>query len=153
MKIHYLKVRAFAGPESLEPTRELISAILPEGAQIEEKTIEPELEGGVFTNTLHDVSAKLSGGQAQAFLRKMLLSLDEYDFASLKEKKDLWTDDECNLYLRLSRREAAEGRMVFDSKDPLHLTVKIAAYPAKKDNAIKAINEMITEAENDRKTR
>ena len=153
MKIHHLKARIFSSPEDMEKNRETLKKLLPEDAEINEQLISPELEGGVFTQPLYDLSARLSGKTAEEFLRKILSSLDQYDFSLLSEKKTMFVDDECNLYLRLSRKEAEQGSMVFDSKDPVHITVKLAAYPAKKENALKVLDELIKEAEDERKVR
>jgi len=153
MKIHHLKVRAFASKETLEATRELLRSLLPQDAQIEEARIEPELEGGVFTNTMYDLHSEITGKETGAFLKKILSSLDEYDFGRIMEKKDLFLDEECNFYLRLSKKEAAAGSIVLDAKDSIHVTAKIAAYPARKENALKAVDELIKEAEDERKIR
>jgi len=54
--------------------------------------------------------------------------------------------DDCIFYIRLSKRELTDGNYVIDSKDPVHLKFKIAAYPAKKENAIQMIEDMIQDA-------
>ena len=152
MRVHYVKVRVLGSPESANEGRDLLNAILPKDTEIVEGLIEPELEGGVFTRPLSRLEASLSGKKAEDFLMKILSSLDDYDFNSILEKKDLFVDD-CNFYLRLSKKEAASGNFVLDSKDSIHVTVKLAAYPAKKENAIKILGELIGEAKDERKVR
>ena len=53
-------------------------------------------------------------------------------------------DDKGNLFLRLSKEDAVDEKItIVDSGDSIHLKVKIAAYPAKKEIAIKKVREAI----------
>ena len=47
-------------------------------------------------------------------------------------------------FLRLSKEDAVDEKItIVDSGDSIHLKVKIAAYPAKKEIAIKKVREAI----------
>ena len=53
-------------------------------------------------------------------------------------------DDNGNLFLRLSKDAAADDRIeILDSGDSIHLKIKIAAYPAKKEIAITKVKQFI----------
>ena len=48
------------------------------------------------------------------------------------------------IYIRLSKEDAVDEKItIVDSGDSIHLKVKIAAYPAKKEIAIKKVREAI----------
>ena len=55
-------------------------------------------------------------------------------------------DENGNLFLRLSKEKALDDEWeILDGGDSIHLKIKIAAYPAKKEVAIKKISEIFPE--------
>ena len=55
-------------------------------------------------------------------------------------------DEKGNLFLRLSKEKALDEEWeILDGGDSIHLKIKIAAYPAKKEVAIKKISEVFPE--------
>ncbi len=143
-KIHYILVTAFAKPEDAVKLKSLLAKTVPEGAEISEKSFEPESEGGVFTDELVGYTAKITGSKAiREFHTKLMSEMDEYDKKKLLEEVASRVDDECNLYLRLSKNEAAQGCMVFESKDCIHVRYKLACYPAKKQTAVELAQSLI----------
>jgi len=146
VKVHHVTVSAFSTPEGLEGLRNVLKRLLPEEAQVEGRYIEPETDGGVFTKELYEVRCRLTKqADMKEFLKKVFGRLDEYDRGMvLKSLPDL-IDDECNMYLRLSKAEASDGNIVLETKDPIHITIKLAAYPARKENAATAAKEMVDE--------
>jgi RNA binding exosome subunit len=53
-------------------------------------------------------------------------------------------DESCHLYLRFDKQQAYVGELTLtDSGDAIHLTLKIAAYPARKEVATKLVKEFI----------
>ncbi len=143
MKAHHVTVTAYASPGDVEELRGTLEELLPEDTEVEENTLEPEEEGGVFTQELIELKAVVKKQKRiREFTEKVLGSLDEYD-RRLAEEIESCVDDSCNLYLRLSKQEAADGNVVLESKDPIHVRFKIAAYPAKKENALKVVEELL----------
>ena len=62
----------------------------------------------------------------------------------LRKQNPTYVDDKGNLFLRLSKEDAVDEKItIVDSGDSIHLKVKIAAYPAKKEIAIKKVREAI----------
>jgi len=54
------------------------------------------------------------------------------------------TDEFCHLYLRFDKQQAYAGELALtDSGDAIHLTLKVAAYPARKEVAAKLVKEFI----------
>ena len=144
MKVHHITVSAYSGGEGAGKLKETLKSILPKDSEVEENVLEPETEGGVFTGELVELKCRLSRqADIREFTSKIFSSLDDYDRRKLLDNLPDFIDDECSLYVRLGKSEAAEGKIVLESKDSIHVTFKLAAYPAKKENAVKAARELI----------
>jgi RNA-binding protein len=146
VKVHHITVSIFCSREAAASQKELLKTVLPPDAAIEENVLEPETEGGVFTKEIVEIKAKLTKQpDIKSFAKKVLEGLDEYDRRKIKENLPDYVDDECCLYLRLSKSEAQGGRIVLEYKDPIHVTFKLAAYPANRENALKSASELLDE--------
>lgn len=147
MKVHHITVSAFSDRAGAEGLKALLSSILPRGAHVEVALIEPETDGGVFLKEIVDVRSRLTkAADMKEFACKLFGGLDEYDRRKLAERTGDFVDDDCVLYVRLSKAEAAGGRLVMESRDPIHVSFKLAAYPARKENAVLAARELIESA-------
>lgn len=143
-KFHHIKVVAYGTKQEEIGLKEIFAELLLEDIEIFSETIEADYEGGVFLDERVKVYAEISESEnMDDFLKKVIKGLDEYDFGDLVENPLKRLDDDCNLYLRLSKDEAKDGKIVFENRDCIHVTVKIAAYPAKKENASYILNEFI----------
>lgn len=146
MKVHHITVSLFSSHEAATSQKALLKVFLPPEAEIDEKILEPEIEGGVFTKEIVEYRARLTKqADIRAFASKVLGGMDDYDRRQLRENLGDHVDDDCNLYLRLSKEEAACGKIVFESKDSIHVTIKLAAYPANRDNTLKSAKEFLDE--------
>ncbi len=59
-------------------------------------------------------------------------------------------DDSCCLYLRFDKQFAYRGELVLtDSGDAIHFKLKAAAFPAKRDVAIRLVEKFIREGQED----
>jgi RNA binding exosome subunit len=146
VKVHHATVSAFCGKDGVAALKDALKAILPSDAAVEESVIEPETEGGVFLKELVELKAHLTKQpDIREFAKKVLGSLDEYDKKRVRERLEDYVDDDCCLYLRLSKTEAASGSLVLEYKDPIHATFKLAAYPAKRENALASARELLDE--------
>ena len=145
MKIHHITVSAYAkSKDEAAKTREILKSILPADTPIEDVAHEPETEGEVFTKELYEVKSHLeSQSQIKEFTSKIIRGLDEYDRTRTLERISDHVDEDCNLYLRLSKTEAAGGNIVLENKDSIHVRIKIAAFPAKRDAAIEVARRLI----------
>ena len=53
-------------------------------------------------------------------------------------------DEKCHLHLRFDKQLAYEGELAFtDGGDAIHVQLKVAAYPAKREVATKLVQELI----------
>jgi RNA-binding protein len=146
VKIHHITIRVFCDRGGVDELREILSRLLPKGAQVEETVLEPESDGGVFKNELVQLLARLTRqADIREFGSKVLLGLDDYDRRMVLERIGEHVDDDCSLYLRLSKSEAAAGSIVLEYRDPIHVTFKLAVYPAKREAAVEAARELIDE--------
>ncbi|MBD3388784.1 MAG: hypothetical protein GF416_06925 [Candidatus Altiarchaeales archaeon] len=147
MKVHHVTISAFSSVEEADALKGVISGMLPEGVEVEDRRIEPEEEGGVFNHELVELKAVVKKQKRiREFVSKVLGSLDDYDARKLREGPDDFIDDRCNLYMRLSKTEAEDGNFVFESGDCIHVRLKLAAYPAKKEKALPIARELIEDA-------
>jgi RNA binding exosome subunit len=146
VSIHYATVTAYAREEELDAVKNSVLKILPEGTSISENVFEPEEEGEVFTHKLYALEAKIDKKKAEDLFKKIMNSLDEYDTKNIAGKPGLHIDDECMFYVRLSKREATEGRIVLDTRDSIQIRFKVAAYPAVRENALKVVLELMKDA-------
>jgi RNA-binding protein len=144
VNVHHVTLSAFcdrAGAQSLSAS---LSAVLPADSDIEEVVIEPETEGGVFLREMLELRCRLTKAKdVKEFTERLFRGLDEYDRRRIIERLADSIDDDCVLYVRLSKTEAAGGRFVLEGKDPIHVSLKLAAFPARKENAIAAAKELI----------
>ena len=125
--------------------RETLAKILPADATVEEVVYEPESEGEVFTSELFEVKSRLENqGGIKEFTSRIFNGLDGYDRRRVLDNLADYVGEDCNLYLRLSKTEAEAGSIVLESKDSIHVKIKIAAFPAKKETAVEVAREIIT---------
>lgn len=78
------------------------------------------------------------------FLNNLFENLTREDIDKLYDDLDKKTDDQCNLFLRLSKEAILDEKwQIVDGGDSIHLKIKIAAFPAKKEIALKNMKEFI----------
>ena len=135
--IHNIKFRAFVyEDESVDEISQAILNILPE-AEIEAEEAEGMLEDKIII---------LSGSVSKKRYTKTFFNelLDAVDKEKLNEDLELKMDEKGNWFLRFDKVDALNEKWtILDSGDSIHLKVKIAAYPAKKEIAIDKVREAI----------
>lgn len=137
--IHNIRFREFVyESENLDELTQAIYNIFPD-AEIESEDAEGLMEDKIII--LSGVVDKKR--QTKAFFN-LLLELDQNQLDKLNNDLERKVDDKGNLFLRLSKEDAVDEKItIVDSGDSIHLKVKIAAYPAKKEIAIKKVREAI----------
>lgn len=144
MKIHSIKVSAFYRKEDADLGEKTLSGLLPKESEIKKTVLEGEMDGDVFTKPLVILSAGLTKKkEIKDFMGKILSRLSESDKKRVRENTNAWMDDDCNLYLRLDKEKAASGDVMLTVYDPIHIRIKVEAYPKKKENAIKNLDEIL----------
>ncbi|MBQ6098665.1 MAG: RNA-binding protein [Methanobrevibacter sp.] len=135
--IHNIKFRAFVYEnESVDEISQAILNILPE-AEIEAEEAEGILEDKIII---------LSGTVSKKRYTKTFFNtlLEWTDLEKLNDDLERKTDEKGNWFLRFDKNDALDEKWtILDSGDSIHLKVKIAAYPAKKDIAVSKVREAI----------
>lgn len=135
--IHNIKFRAFVYEnESMDEITQSILNILPE-AEIEAEEAEGLLEDKIII--LSGVVSKKR--YTKTFFKTLL---DSVDLEKLNDDLELKIDEKGNWFLRFDKDDALDEKWtILDKGDAIHLKVKIAAFPAKKQIAVDNVREAI----------
>ena len=140
--IHNIKYRMFVYEnEDEQELRTALNNIFPD--------VIPEVEEA--EGLLEDEIIILSGvidkkRYLKDFLNNLFEELGTDEIIKLYDDIDKKMDDQCNLFLRLSKEDAIyEDLHIIDNGDSIHLKIKVEAYPAKKEIAVKNMKEFIKE--------
>ena len=135
--IHNIKFRAFVyEDESVEEISQAILNILPE-AEIEAEEAEGMLEDKIII---------LSGVVSKKRYTKTFFNtlLDSTDLEKLNSDLERKMDEKGNWFLRFDKSDALDEKWtILDSGDSVHMKIKIAAYPARKDIAVEKVRDAI----------
>jgi RNA binding exosome subunit len=143
MKVHHITVSGFFKEDALADGRNLMAGLLPEAEVCEEK-LEAETDGCVFNAPLYSITAVVSPGKkAELFLKKILDGLGTAGRKELAATLQSRIDEDCNLYIRLGKKQLSEGRFALYTRDPIHLKIKLACYPKNMETALNIAQELI----------
>lgn len=135
--IHNIRYRVFVyenedKEEIIQGLKNILPTAIPECEEAEGLLEEPMI---ILSGT---ISKKR---ETKEFLNNLLTIGDE-EVAKLYKDLDRKMDKKGNLFLRLSKEAAIdENWEILDGGDSIHLKIKIAAYPAKKENALTKLSE------------
>jgi RNA-binding protein len=139
--IHNLSYRAFVyGTENEEKVREAIFTLLPTAQPLKEIT------EGYHKNQVIILHGKTSKKrEIKDFLGKLNKLKPSVKKRILRQLDDRM-DDRGNLFLRFDKQRAYLGDIkLVEHGDSLHLKLKIAAYPARKEEALKVARQIFEE--------
>jgi len=139
--IHNLSYRVFVyGTENEEKVREAISNLLPSAP------IEKEITEGYHHNTVVILQGKITKKrEIKDFLEKLGTLKPSAKKRILRELENRM-DERGNLFLRFDKQRAYLGDLkVVEHGDAIHLKLKIAAYPARKEEALKVARQIFEE--------
>ena len=139
--IHNLSYRAFVyGTENEEKVREALSTLLP--------TAQPtkEITEGYHKNQVTILQGKITKKrEIKDFLEK-LGALKPSSKKRILRELEHRMDDRGNLFLRFDKQRAYLGDLkIVEHGNALHLKLKIAAYPARKEEALKVARQIFQE--------
>ncbi len=137
--IHNIRYRVFIyDNEDKDEVLQALLNILP--------TAEPEVEEaeGLLEEKMLILTGTISKKrETKEFLKTLLEEIGQDQLKKLYNDLDRKMDEKGNLFLRLSKEKALDEEWeILDGGDSIHLKVKIAAYPAKKEVALKKISEV-----------
>ena len=136
--IHNIKFRAFVyEDESVDDVTQAILNILPEAE------IEAEEAEGMLDDRIIILSGRVS---KKRYTKTFFNTLIEWaDLNKLNEGLERKMDEKGNWFLRFDKEDALEEIWTIkDSGDAIHLKIKIAAFPAKKEIALANVREAIS---------
>ena len=136
--IHNIKFRAFVyEDESVDDISQAILNILPEAE------IEAEEAEGMLENKILILSGVVSNKRyTKAFFNTLLECVD---LDKLNDDLERKMDDKGNWFLRFDMSDALDEKWtILDKGDAIHLKVKIAAFPAKKQIAVDKVRDAIS---------
>ncbi len=137
--IHNISYRTFVyGTESEEKVEEAIKTLFP-NSLIKREVIEGHYKTPV--TMLYDKINKKN--DIKNFI-KTLNSIGSYDKQRILSDLEKKMDDKGNLFLRFNKQKAYQGELkIVEHGDSIHVKIKIAAYPAKKEPAMKLARELL----------
>lgn len=137
--IHNIRFRVFVYEnEDLDELKQAIFNIFPDAE------IEVEEAEGLTENKILILTGLVSKKRQTKDFFNRLLQLDKNSLDKLVNDLDRKMDESGNLFLRLSKESAINNEIfILDSGDSIHLKIKIAAFPAKKEIAIDKLKEVI----------
>jgi RNA binding exosome subunit len=140
--IHYILFRTQShATEDVERVREALGHVLPEGTPVE--ALETE---GYFGNPIRILTARLEKKAAVAFMGFLKQRLPEADLKALVSELPERVDEECFLYLRLSKQDAFLGDVrITYAEDAISLRGKLEAYPAKQETCLRQVRKYFDE--------
>ncbi len=135
---HYVEVRAFAYPtEDDDVVAGAVRRFLPEDVDLE----------GVVSESHHGapilvLSARVENAHEIRAVLDVLADLPAPERETVLGELDERIDEDCNLYVSLSKQAAAGGDVALG--DGITLRAKVEAYPAKQPAAVENAREAMT---------
>jgi RNA binding exosome subunit len=136
--IHYILFRTQSHvTEDVSRVRQALENVLPPDTPIEE-----EQTTGYFNNPIIILRARLEKKAAERYLKFLLEKLPEADLKELIKELPERVSEDCDFYLKLSKQDAylGDARIMY-AEDAIAMRARVAAYPAKKEIALKKLEE------------
>jgi RNA binding exosome subunit len=136
--IHYIFFRTQSHvTEDVARVREALANVLPPGTPIEE-----EQTIGYFDNPIIILRSRLEKKAADRYFDFLKVKLPEADLRELVKELPERVSDNCDFFLKLSKQDAYLGDVrITYAEDVIALRARIEAYPAKKEIALKKLEE------------
>lgn len=136
--IHNVSYRAFVyGTENQEKVESAIKTLFPTSSP------QSELTEGYYKNPVLILRDKITRKREIRNFVKNLDKLKDPDKKRILNQLETKMDDKGNLFLRFDKQRAYLGDLkVVEHGDSVHVKIKIAAYPAKKEVALKIAEEI-----------
>lgn len=118
-----------------------LRVLLPEEAEVSKGKLKGHYGNPIFTFTASIKQRKL----VRELWVRMTTKLSDDELDKLSRVLPERMDEKCNLHLRFDKQLAYEGELAFtDGGDAIHVRLKVAAYPAKREVATRLVQELIS---------
>jgi RNA-binding protein len=137
--IHRTSLRAFAAAtEDESRVRKALGIFIPSD------NLFVTYAKGHFGNEIIILEATIKKNESFVFLSILKERLPREELLKLHNEVPTRVDENNHLHLRLDKQAAYEGRVrLTDSKDAIDVSVHIASYPSRRENAIKIFGALI----------
>ncbi len=137
--IDRVSFRAFvAATEDVDRVREALGVFVPLD-RITAVTAE-----GHFGNEIKILEASLKKKEARAFFSILREQLPAADLMRLRREIPDRLEDDSHFYLRLDKQAAYKGTLrLTESKDALDISALIKTYPARREEALRILGELL----------
>lgn len=135
------KVNTFAhATEDEQKVLKALRVLLPEGVEVQRKKLKGHYGNLIFTFVAQIKRRRLVLGLWESMIAK--LRADELDkLGSIAPER---IDETCHIHLRFDKQLACAGELALtESGDALHVELKVATYPAKREVATRLVREFI----------
>ncbi len=137
--IHNISYRVFVyGTENEEKVKKAIKTLFPNSL------IQREVTEGHYKTRVLILYDKIDKKQDIKDFIETLNNMGSSDKKRILMDLDKKMDDKGNFFLRFDKQKAYLGELkIVDHGDSIHVKIKIAAYPAKKEPAMKLARELL----------
>jgi len=146
--VHTIKIRVFEKNQAhLDSIEALFHELLPVNFEKENLSIDHEQMEGLTHTMIHSYNLTLKKQRHTIlFLHTLFDHLNENDKQCLYEQRDLRLDDEGQFYLRLDKQQLLHHVYhLTETGDCFHVTIKLAAFPAKRDNFLATLEVLFSD--------
>jgi RNA binding exosome subunit len=138
MNVHYITFRASVqATESDDRVKSALSLFL-----FDNKINETQTEGH-FGNPITLLQGQIKGKDCTRFIDILKSSLPEYEIEKLRNERCERIDDDCCFHIRFDKQAAFKGKVqLATTTDTIIAKIKLKAYPAHREKAIEAAEEL-----------
>ena len=117
-----------------------LRVLLPGEVEVRTGKLKGHYGNPIFTFTVSIKQRKL----VRELWVRMTTKLSDGELNMLSRLLPERVDEKCHLHLRFDKQLAYEGELAFtDGGDAIHVQLKVAAYPAKREVATRLVQELI----------
>lgn len=137
--IHRVSFRAFVSvTEDEERVRRALGIFVPLD-YIESSTVK-----GHYGNEIVILEADLRRREGLGFFGILKEQLSQIEMNRLRGEVEIRTDEDCKFHLRLDKQAAFQGLVrLTNSGDAIDVTVHVATYPARYEEAVRVMGEIL----------
>lgn len=136
--IHNISYRVFVyGTENEEKVKEAVQTLFPNSHPQTDTT------EGYFKNPVLILHNKITKNREIKEFIEILKQIDAPSKKQLRSELENKMDERGNLFLRFNKQRAYLGDLkIVEHGDAIHVKINVAAYPAKKENAIEVAKDI-----------
>jgi RNA-binding protein len=144
---HSVKLTVFSKPEDdEEKIKQTLLSLVPFDLEKEKVPLKTENVTGFTERKIKIFEIKLEKQRhTDAFFEFLMSKLNDEQKKILLRQKDSRLDDNLNFFIRLDKEKLFENEyFITDSGSCFHIMISIAAFPARKENGLRIIDEIFS---------